>query len=235
MPASIVFLEDGAVISAEVDSPSAHANTPLRKCVNALLTYCPQGFHSKVERGNKSQGVIMEVTVCASLVDEIPLLSDIRSSTQASKKRRETGDDSEKRNSFDPPCSIVGLFSVLLLHEQLVTVDGWLGDSSHPEKCLEDPMLEDPMLALETLQVRVRQHMARHPVASLPVFQFVCCCCVVRSCEEAHVETSSQPMQGAVATLRCITIAKRCCGTPFQTMYSYQHMWLGLTPSCCVL
>lgn len=156
MPASIVFLEHGAVISAEVDAPQVDKNTPFQQCAHALMKYCPQGFQTKVEHSSKSQKAKMEVTVCASLVDEIPLLSDIRSSTpaHASKKRRKTGDATEKRDSFDSQCSILALISVLLLHEQLVKVDGWLGDLSRPENRFGNPEL-GPMFAVETLQVSI--------------------------------------------------------------------------------
>lgn len=163
MPASIEFLPHGSVLSAEVAAtrtPQTKRSTPLQQCVQALLKHCPRRFETTVEHSSKQQKAKLEVTILPSLVGEIPLLADIRSSTTADTTGSQAGNKQKKKKvavatvgskaSLESGCSILAVVSVLLLHEKLVTVGGWLGDLSvHP---LGDNV-RDLALAVDTLQV----------------------------------------------------------------------------------
>lgn len=172
MPVSIEFLPQGTVLSAEVAAKQTNRNTPFQQCAQALLKHCPRGrFQTTIYHSSKHQKAKLEMTILPSLVDKIPLLADIRSSTttasttaaQPSKKKQKKNTEEASaisKASLESECSILAVISVLLLHEELVTVKDWLGDLSSDDNRLGDPE-RDLEFTVETLQVRPSTHSAR--------------------------------------------------------------------------
>lgn len=158
---SIVFLEQGAVLSAEVDATTAR----FQHCAQALFKHHPRGFQTVVEHNSKRQKAKLEVTILPSLEAEITLLADIRSSTAVAtgapprkkKQKRVAGQAAAEAPEacLDLECCMLALVSVLLLHEQLVTVEDWFRGCSVPDnQGISKTEFGDPMFAVETLKVR---------------------------------------------------------------------------------
>ena len=78
----------------------------------------------------------VEVTIKCSLVQQLPLLKDVQSSTP---------DGEGTSTPTDLPCTVWGLLTLLILLGGSVGVEEWFGG---------DPSLQDPSLPANTLLVR---------------------------------------------------------------------------------
>jgi hypothetical protein len=131
---TVQFLETHACIV--VDRIGASNSSACRQCLNALLAHPPKDFRAQVSYNSNPRELVAEVEISKELVASIPLLSDISQSTE---HVRGAG----RAAGFPAPCPVWGLVSLLLLMEEAVSIERWLGS---PEA--------DPMLTGHTLQVR---------------------------------------------------------------------------------
>lgn len=137
MTSTIEFTYSHARI--EVDNlytPCSTNVTACRQCLNALMTRSQKAFRAQINY-NSSPGVAkVIIEISFPLLSKIPLLADICDSTVGTP-------GANKKTAFHAPCPAWGLLSLLLLMENSVKMQHWLGGAESA-----------PSLAGLTLQVR---------------------------------------------------------------------------------
>ena len=137
MTSTIEFTDTHARI--EVDNlytPCSTNVTACRQCLNALMTRPPKAFRAQINYNSSPGTVKVIIEISFPLLRKIPLLADICDSTVGT-----TG--ANTKTTFHAPCPAWGLLSLLLLMENAVKMQHWLGGAESA-----------PSLAGLTLQVR---------------------------------------------------------------------------------
>lgn len=127
-------LSHGAVCVRFSQSDGANSMAAERQCRTYIASHTTKEFAVKLEGLLPTPTV--EVTFQSTLLEKLPLLKDIHSTTSDSKQAQ-----------LDLPCSIWGLVSLLILLEGRVHVERWFTGISDQQDI-------DPSLPAHTLQVR---------------------------------------------------------------------------------
>jgi hypothetical protein len=137
MTSTIEFADTFACIEVDnIETPCSSSMTACRQCLNALMAGTPKGFKAQVSYQSHPGVVKVIVHISNNLLRKIPLLADISESTISNSSAR-------KKTAFHAPCPAWGLISLLLLMENCVKMQHWLGGAESA-----------PSLAGLTLQVR---------------------------------------------------------------------------------
>lgn len=130
----------------EPDSPGRVYNAARNQCWMRLLASPPSDFDVTMTGSVSSPVIEVSVLREGSLLQQIPLLCEIDSSTDGqqghNQSDEETGDSIKQAAQFRLPCPIWGMISVLILLEGAVGIKPWFAEAS-----------SDPSLAQQTLQV----------------------------------------------------------------------------------
>lgn len=138
MSSTIEFTDTHARIEVDnLDTPCSPNVTACRQCLNALMSRPPKAFRAQINYNSHPGVVKVIVEISFPLLSQIPLLADICESTVGTPR-------ANKKTSFHAPCPAWGLLSLLLLMENSVKMQHWLGGAESA-----------PSLAGLTLQVWV--------------------------------------------------------------------------------
>jgi hypothetical protein len=128
MACTIEFLpRGGAVIEADIAKPTATDEACFRLCINAVSLYAPRSFRSQISYSSEPKSIHVEVTIAGNLLQSIPLLADICSATDAESDTPNSSSANRTKSKLGSSVSAWGLISLFMIHEEVVSIDGFLG------------------------------------------------------------------------------------------------------------